>query len=154
MLEETLFALPLEEEPPSEEVIDEAPEPEEEVVVPEPEPQPEPEVTPEEPEPQPEPEPEVTPEEPDPQPEPEEEVPPPPVDDCEETSELLYAVDKNNGGLYLFDPVGGSFELLGIPDCGMFSGTLLRWPSPGMVSHMSAIPARHCMQLMLRHSKL
>ena len=119
---ETLFALPLEEEPPSEEVIDEAPEPEEEVVVPEPEPQPEPEVTPEEPEPQPEPEPEVTPEEPDPQPEPEEEVPPP-VDDCEETSELLYAVDKNDGGLYLFDPVGGSFELLGIPDCGMFSGT-------------------------------
>ena len=113
---ETLFALPLEEEQAPEEVVEEEPEPEQEIVVPEPEPEPEPEVIPEEPAPEPQPEPE-------PEPEPEEEVPPPPADDCEDTSELLYAVDKNDGGLYLFDPSNGGFELLGVPDCGMFSGT-------------------------------
>ena len=119
---ETLFALPLEEEQEvPEEVIEEAPEPEEVDV-------PEPEVVPEDPEPEtepaPEPEPEVVPEDPEPEAEPEnEDVPPPPVDDCEDTSDLLYAVDKGDGGLYLFNPMSGSFELLGIPDCGMFSGT-------------------------------
>ena len=115
---EALYALPIEEEsPPEEEVVEEEQTPEE---IPEPEIEPEPEVTPEEPEV--EPAPEVTPEDPEVEPEPEA-VPPPPADDCDETSDLLYAVDKGNGGLYLFDPLTGAFELLGIPDCGMFSGT-------------------------------
>ena len=115
---EALYALPIEEEPPAEEEeIEEEPAPEE---VPAAEVEPEPNVIPEEPEV--ESEPEVTPEEPDVEPEPET-VPPPPADDCNETSDLLYAVDKGNGGLYLFDPLSGAFELLGIPDCGMFSGT-------------------------------
>ena len=90
-----------------EEVVEEEPTPEE---VPAPEIEPEPEVTPEEPEV--EPAPEVTPEEPDVEPEPET-VPPPPADDCDETSDLLYAVDKGNGGLYLFDPLTGAFRALG-----------------------------------------
>ena len=115
--EETLYALAIEEEAPPEEVVEEAPEPNEVET-------PEPEVVPEGPEPAPESEPEVVPEDPEPETEPEDnEVPPPPVDDCEDTSDLLYAVDKGDGGLYLFDPMSGSFELLGIPDCGMFSGT-------------------------------
>ena len=115
---ETLFALPLEEEQAPEEIIETSPEPEEIET-------PEPEVVPEDPEPEtepaPDPEPEVLPEEP--ETETEDDIPPPPVDDCEDTSDLLYAVDKGDGGLYLFDPSAGSFELLGIPDCGMFSGT-------------------------------
>ena len=58
--------------------------------------------------------------EPEPEPEP---IPPPPEDDCAETSELLYTVDKGNGALYLFDPSNGTFRYLGIPDCGPFAGT-------------------------------
>ena len=114
---EALYALPIEEEsPPEEEVVEEEQTPEE---IPEPEIEPEPEVTPEEPEV--EPAPEVTPEDPEVEPEPEA-VPPPPADDCDETSDLLYAVDKGNGGptYSTHSPV---LSALGDTDCGMFSGT-------------------------------
>ena len=106
--------------PAEEEEIEEEPAPEE---VPAAEVEPEPNVIPEEPEV--ESEPEVTPEEPEVEPEPEA-VPPPPADDCNETNDLLYAVDKgSNGGHIPIRPLAGPFELLGIPDCGMFSGTLM-----------------------------
>ena len=96
---EALYALPIDEElPPEEELLEEEPIPEE---TPPREGEPDPEVAPQEPE----------------------NVPPAPIDDCDETSDLLYGVDKNDGGLYLFDPLSGTFEFLGIPDCGIFSGT-------------------------------
>lgn len=40
-----------------------------------------------------------------------------PEDDCTETSDLIYAVDKNSQNMYLFDPNTASFSLLGSLPC-------------------------------------
>ena len=41
-------------------------------------------------------------------------IPEAPVDDCTETSDLIYAVDKENSQrLYTFDPQSNSFEVVG-----------------------------------------
>jgi hypothetical protein len=52
----------------------------------------------------------------------EEEVPPP-ADDCEDTSDLVYVIDRDTSNLYLFDPVSVEFDLLGTLDCGLWAGT-------------------------------
>jgi len=48
---------------------------------------------------------------------------PPPEDDCEDTSELIYVIDRAEEALYLFNPPTLSFEFLGELDCGVYSGT-------------------------------
>ena len=57
-----------------------------------------------------------------PEPEPEPELPddPPPEDDCEDTSDLVYAISRDGNGLYLFDPVTVTFDYLGDLDCDMW----------------------------------
>jgi len=50
-------------------------------------------------------------------------VEPPPEDDCEDTSELIYVIDREDEALYLFNPPTLSFEFLGDLDCGVYSGT-------------------------------
>ena len=52
----------------------------------------------------------------------EEEVPPP-EDDCEDTSDLVYVIDRDTSNLYLFDPQNVEFDLLGTLDCGLWAGT-------------------------------
>lgn len=42
---------------------------------------------------------------------------PAPADDCDETSELVYVLDKDSGALSLFDPAAGTLSALGTPDC-------------------------------------
>ena len=60
-------------------------------------------------------------EEPESEPEdlPEEEEEPPPEDDCENTSDLIYAIDKDSEVLYLYNPASSSFSSLGTLDCGI-----------------------------------
>jgi hypothetical protein len=48
---------------------------------------------------------------------------PAPEDDCDETSDLVYVIDRDQESLYLFDPMTLSFAFLGDLDCGTFSGT-------------------------------
>ena len=48
---------------------------------------------------------------------------PAPEDDCEETSELVYVIDREREALYLFNPLDLSFDFLGDLDCGVYSGT-------------------------------
>ena len=48
---------------------------------------------------------------------------PPPEDDCDGVSDLVYAIDKEDEALYLFDPPTGAFTYLGDLDCGMWAGT-------------------------------
>lgn len=49
---------------------------------------------------------------------------PPPEDDCTETSDLIYTIDRSDGILYLFDPTQLTFHALGQLSCGGgFSGT-------------------------------
>ena len=50
----------------------------------------------------------------------EEPVEEPPADDCDHTSDLIYAIDSNSDELYLFDPLSNQFQSLGVIDCGMF----------------------------------
>jgi hypothetical protein len=47
----------------------------------------------------------------------EQEMEPPPEDDCTETSDLIYTVDKNTQNMYLFDPNSSSFSMLGALPC-------------------------------------
>jgi hypothetical protein len=42
---------------------------------------------------------------------------PPEADDCEDTEDLVYVIDRTDEGLYLFDPTTGTFDLLGQLDC-------------------------------------
>jgi hypothetical protein len=50
--------------------------------------------------------------------EPEElEVEPPPEDDCTDSSDLIYTVDKNTQKMYLYDPENNAFSLLGSLPC-------------------------------------
>lgn len=68
--------------------------------------------------------PEEEPEEPEePEEEPEEPAEPPPEDDCEDTSDLVYVIDRDEEAIYLFDPVNLSFDLVGGLDCGIWAGT-------------------------------
>jgi hypothetical protein len=48
---------------------------------------------------------------------PDNETDPAPEDDCDETSELVYVLDKDSGALSLFDPTTGTLSSLGTPDC-------------------------------------
>jgi hypothetical protein len=50
----------------------------------------------------------------------EEEEDPPDEDDCEDTSDLVYVIDRDSEGLYLFSPDTLTFELLGHLDCSMW----------------------------------
>ena len=54
--------------------------------------------------------------------EPPEEVPPP-DDDCVGVSDLVYAIDRDEEALYLFDPTVGNFTHLGALDCGLWAGS-------------------------------
>lgn len=47
-------------------------------------------------------------------------TPPAPEDDCDNTSDLIYAIDSNTDDMYLFNPISNNFEFLGNLDCGMF----------------------------------
>ena len=62
-------------------------------------------------------------EEEDPAQEPPPEEEPPPADDCADTSDLVYVIDRDEEALYLFDPVAVSFGLVGDLDCGLWAGT-------------------------------
>jgi len=53
----------------------------------------------------------------------EEEIPPAPFDDCTETSDLVYLIDRGGERLWLFDPDTLSFEVLGALDCDTWSAT-------------------------------
>ena len=44
----------------------------------------------------------------------------PPEDDCTETSDLIYVVERDNDTIYLFDPETLSFESLGSISCSMY----------------------------------
>ena len=68
---------------------------------------------------EPEPEPEGEPE-PEPEGEPEPEEDPPAADDCEDTSDLIYVIDKDTEQLYLFDPPSLGLTKLGELDCTMW----------------------------------
>ena len=57
------------------------------------------------------------------EPPPPEEEPPAPEDDCEDTSDLVYVIDRDEEALYLFDPPTGTFSMLGALDCGLWAGT-------------------------------
>jgi hypothetical protein len=48
---------------------------------------------------------------------------PPPEDDCDETSDLIYVIDRTEASMYLFDPETLSFDFLGELDCGIWAGT-------------------------------
>lgn len=50
-------------------------------------------------------------------------VDPPPADDCANTSDKIYVIDRDQEALYLFNPENGLFSRLGALDCGVFSGT-------------------------------
>ena len=56
-----------------------------------------------------------------PEPEEEEEPDPPAEDDCEDTSDLVYVIDKDSENLYLFHPDTLSLERLGTLDCDYWS---------------------------------
>ena len=45
------------------------------------------------------------------------EIEPPPEDDCTETSDLIYTVDRDSQTMYLFDPTNNSFSSLGSLPC-------------------------------------
>ena len=44
----------------------------------------------------------------------------PPEDDCTDTSELIYVIERDNDTIYLFDPEALSFERLGSISCSMY----------------------------------
>jgi len=46
-----------------------------------------------------------------------------PEDDCDDTSDLVYVIDKDTAGLYLFNPQTYGYEFLGDLDCGTYAGT-------------------------------
>jgi hypothetical protein len=48
---------------------------------------------------------------------------PAPEDDCENTSDLVYAMDRDSETIYLFDPTVPEFTALGTIDCGTWAGT-------------------------------
>jgi hypothetical protein len=45
---------------------------------------------------------------------------PPDEDDCDETSDLVYVIDRADEALYLFDPTTTGFEYVGDLDCAMW----------------------------------
>lgn len=55
--------------------------------------------------------------------EPPEDEEPPPEDDCEDTSDLVYVIDRDSASMHLFDPETLQFTRLGDLDCGMWAGT-------------------------------
>ena len=55
--------------------------------------------------------------------EPEIETDPPPEDDCTDTSDLIYVIDRDDEELFLFDPESYALDSLGVLDCDM-------WVSP------------------------
>lgn len=52
---------------------------------------------------------------------------PAPEDDCDNTSDLIYVIDRSDEGLYLFDPLTGDFNYLFTLNCTM-------WGSPGSMA--------------------
>ena len=48
---------------------------------------------------------------------------PPPEGDCEDSSDLVYVIDRDSDELFLFDPENLSYELLGELDCGLWAGS-------------------------------
>jgi hypothetical protein len=48
---------------------------------------------------------------------------PPPVDDCTETSDLIYVIARNDERLYTFDPSALTFTSVGVLDCTMWGET-------------------------------
>ncbi|TNE85897.1 MAG: hypothetical protein EP330_23450 [Deltaproteobacteria bacterium] len=48
---------------------------------------------------------------------------PPPADDCAETTDLVYVIDRADEAIYTFDPETAQFAFVGALDCGMFEGT-------------------------------
>lgn len=46
---------------------------------------------------------------------------PAPEDDCDETSDLIYVLDKDSGSISLFDPRTLALTTLGVPDCDSWS---------------------------------
>lgn len=55
--------------------------------------------------------------------EPPEDDDPPPPDDCEDTSDLVYVIDRDSEMLSLFDPASLAFTDLGVLDCGTWAGS-------------------------------
>ena len=54
---------------------------------------------------------------------------PPPEGDCEDSSDLVYVIDRDSDELFLFDPENLSYELLGELDCGLWAGSCLLYTS-------------------------